>query len=292
MLCLAFVFLLYLTQLLFPPWIHADRVRDNLSDNTPLRLSGTITGIEHNNYSINLYLKNISITSGSMLSDKLTDGNGGEDFFEGLIANLSEASLKEPLHIGSRVSLRGEFSPFDEAENEGNFDAFKYYAVRHFDGRIKKARIEAVGDSYSYIADTLYRLRERTSGVFFYYLDEKKAGTVTALILGDKTGLDEEIKESYQNAGIAHILSLSGLHIAALGLFFTTLLRRLGVKISTAAVISGVVMLLYSIMTGLSASTVRAFIMFVMGIAAMSLKRTYDLLSAAALSAVLRESLS
>ena len=46
-------------------------------------------------------------------------------------------------------------------------------------------------------------------------------------------------------------------------------------------------MLLYSIMTGLSTSTVRALIMFVMGIAAMSLKRTYDLLSAAALSAVL-----
>ena len=286
-LCLAFVLVLFLIELFFPPWTHAGRVRDSISENTHLRVSGTITRIEHREYSVNLYLKNISIISGSMLSEKLTDSDGGEDVFEGLIACLSAASSNEPLHIGSRVTLRGEFSPFEQAENEGNFDAFRYYAIRRIDGRIKKAGIEAVGESYSLIADGLYRLRERTSDVFFRYLDEKKAGTVTALILGDKTELDAEIKESYQNAGIAHILSLSGLHIAAMGLLFTTLLRRMGLKIPAAAALSGVVMLLYSIMTGLSTSTVRALIMFVMGIAAMSLKRTYDLLSAAALSAVL-----
>ncbi len=287
MLCLAFVLVLFLTELLFPPWTHAGRVRDNISENTNLRLSGTITRIEHKNHSTNLYLKDISIISGSTLSDKLTESQGDEDVFEGLIANLSASSSNAPLHIGSRVTLRGEFSPFEPAANEGNFDAFRYYAIRRIDGRIKKARIEAVGSSYSFIADSLYRIRERTSEVFFYYLDEKKAGTVTALILGDKSELDEEIKESYQNAGIAHILSLSGLHIAAIGLLLTTLLRRLGLKIPAAAAVSGVVMLLYSIMTGLSTSTVRALIMFVMGITAMSLKRTYDLLSAAALSAVL-----
>ena len=46
---------------------------------------------------------------------------------------------------------------------------------------------------------------------FPYGLRTNKAGTVTALELEDKSELDEELKESYQNAGIAHILSLSGL---------------------------------------------------------------------------------
>ena len=210
-LCLAFVLILFLAELFFPPWIHAGRVRDSISENTPLRISGTITGIEHREYSVNLYLKDISIISGSKSSGKPTDSHGDEDIFEGLIAGLSASSSNEPLHIGSRILLKGEFSSFEPAENEGNFDAFRYYAIRRIDGRLKKARREAVGESYSFIADSLYRIRERTSEVFFYYLDERKAGTVTALILGDKTELDEEIKESYQNAGIAHILSLSGL---------------------------------------------------------------------------------
>ena len=48
---------------------------------------------------------------------------------------------------------------------------------------------------------------------FPYGLRTNKAGTVTALELEDKSELDEELKESYQNAGIAHILSLSGVNI-------------------------------------------------------------------------------
>ena len=86
MLCLAFVLVLFLIELFFPPWTHAGRVRDSISENTHLRVSGTITRIEHREYSVNLYLKNISIISGSMLSEKLTDSDGGEDVFEGLIA--------------------------------------------------------------------------------------------------------------------------------------------------------------------------------------------------------------
>ena len=213
MLCLAFVFILYITELFFPPWSHAGWVRENISDNTPLRLSGTITRIENKDHSVNLYLKNISIISEEILSNGSISSYGGENVFEGLIAYLSDPSLEKSLHIGGRVSLLGEFSPFQAAENEGCFDAFRYYAARHIDGRIKKARIISSEGSYSLIADSLYRVRKRTVDVFFQYLDEKKAGTVSALILGDKTELDPQIKESYQNAGIAHILSLSGVKI-------------------------------------------------------------------------------
>ena len=286
-LCLAFTLLLYLTELLFPPWSHAEQVRASISDKTILQVTGTITKIEHKNYATDLYLKDISILSDIPFLNE-EQKRAEAICLDGLLAYLSDSPQEEQqLHIGSRVSLRGEFSCFESAENTGNFDAFRYYAIRHIDGRLKKARVLAVSTSYSMIGDTLFRLKERTKEVYFTYLDEQKAGTLTALILGDKTELDTEVKESYQNAGIAHILSLSGLHIATLGLLLVSFCRKCGIKTLPAALIAGVIMLLYSIMTGLSTSTVRALIMFLLGITAQCLKRTYDLLSGAALSAVL-----
>mgnify|MGYP001706233105 CR=1 FL=1 len=48
------------------------------------------------------------------------------------------------------------------------------------------------------------------------------------LLLGEKEELDAEVKALYQKNGIAHILSISGLHITLLGMGVYRLLKRLG----------------------------------------------------------------
>ena len=98
------------------------------------------------------------------------------------------------------------------------------------------------------------------------YLSKEDAGTMEALVLGDKDRLNEEIKELYQEAGFSHILSLSGLHIATVGLFLLKLLKRLGIGNKSAAFISVVIMVSYSLMTGFSTSTMRALVMFILGV--------------------------
>lgn len=47
--------------------------------------------------------------------------------------------------------------------------------------------------------------------------DEKTAGIVSAMVLGDKSGLSDEVKQLYQENGIAHVLAISGLHISLIG---------------------------------------------------------------------------
>ena len=44
-------------------------------------------------------------------------------------------------------------------------------------------------------------------------LGEEQAGTISAITLGDRSGLPEEIKTIYQEGGIAHVLAISSLHI-------------------------------------------------------------------------------
>ncbi len=233
--------------------------------------TAVIYKIEYKNDKTILYVKDISIA----------DCNG-------LVLYLDEKAYNSNnLRIGSEIRAHGKYYPFDETVNKGQFDIKRYYSIRGIDGRIINTKIIAVSDSYNYISDFLFRIKERTKSVFRMYFSEDNSGILSALVLGDKTELDSDIKEQYQNAGISHILALSGLHIATIGLLLFELLRKIRIPMIFSAGISIVIMLLYSIMTGLSTSTIRAFIMFVLGIIASFLGRTYDIQTGAAIAAVL-----
>ena len=58
-----------------------------------------------------------------------------------------------------------------------------------------------------------------------------EAGAFEAIVLGDKTNLDPELKMRYQMAGIIHILAISGLHISLLGMGLYNLLKKIGLGI-------------------------------------------------------------
>lgn len=110
---------------------------------------------------------------------------------------------------------------------------------------------------------------------------------MTAILLGDKSGLDSGIKKLYQNNGIIHILSISGLHITLIGLGLYRVLRRLGMPVWTAALCGSVVLTLYGLLTGLSVSACRAIGMYLLRMLALLCRRTYDMLTAMGILAVL-----
>ena len=101
-----------------------------------------------------------------------------------------------------------------------------------------------------------------------------------ALLLGEKTGMDKELKNLYKRNGILHILSISSLHITILGMTLYQLLRRLGVPIIPAALAGGLVLLFYGCMTGFGVSVCRSLGMYLLRMLAEILGRTYDMLTA------------
>lgn len=48
--------------------------------------------------------------------------------------------------------------------------------------------------------------------------DETTAGVLSSMLLGDKSYLDDEIKDLYQVSGISHILAISGVKTLKLGI--------------------------------------------------------------------------
>lgn len=220
----------------------------------------------------------------------------------GLLCYLDEKERGRKIAIGSRLKVSGRYDRFEAPENEGQFDAGAYYRIRGYHGRIFRCDILACEDRNGF-RNRLYEYREKLKTYFSAYLSPESAGIMQALLLGDQAMLDQEIKELYRNAGIVHILSLSGLHIATLGFLFMNSLHRLllkallrirlkrlsavirGCKIVTL-IFSVTVLLLYCLMTGTAVSTVRALLMFGLGAVADLCDRTYDLISAAALASL------
>lgn len=189
--------------------------------------------------------------------------------------------------MGSYVRAEGKVRCFQSAGNPGEFDSLKYYRIMEQDFKLENAKILAMGGKEHVISEGLYRLRRYFSGNLDACFEEKEASVMKALLLGEKGTLDSKTKTLYQRNGIIHILAISGLHISIIGMGLYRLLSRCGLSYRASAPLSAAIILCYGIMTGMGVSSVRAVIMFALFLTARLAGRTSDMLTAAALSAVL-----
>jgi len=195
-----------------------------------------------------------------------------------------DAGEREP-EIGSTVRVEGKFSSFEKASNPGQFDARSYYQILKISYRLNQAKIINKTESYQILSESLYQIKKFLSGKLKEALPEEEASVMQTMLLGEKSGMDKELKELYQRNGIAHILAISGMHISMLGMGFYRLLRKCGVPMKGSAAGAMGFMLLYGMMTGFSVSSLRAILMFTLRMAGILAERTYDMLTAASVAA-------
>ena len=193
---------------------------------------------------------------------------------------------KEEMLPGMKLLCMGELEIFEPARNEGEFDYRLYYRSRHICCRMSAKKAEITDRSADPLKAAAYSFRERAREALKQFCTEKDAGLLSAVLLGDKTQMDEEINDLYQKNGIAHLLAVSGLHVSLIGMGLYRLLRRLGLGFGWAGVWSGGLLFLYGTMTGFGPSVFRACLMLACSFAASYLGRTYDLLSAMSLAAI------
>ena len=219
---------------------------------------------------------------------------GGEPngMLDRILVYVEAADVEESSYpcIGSQVRVRGECSKFEPSHNPGEFDYRMYYRSLKLNYRMFAFTFELTdGDSgalWDRYRDGLRRFSVWASKRLEILVGEEDAGVFRAVLLGDKSGLSENIRDMYQKNGIAHLLAVSGLHLSLVSLAAYGMCRRLGAGYGTAGIAGGFVLLSFALMTGASPSVVRALIMALCGFLAAYLGRTYDLMSALALSAL------
>lgn len=106
-------------------------------------------------------------------------------------------------------------------------------------------------------------------------LNHRTTAFVIALLLGDRDWLDPEARETFSASGLAHIMSLSGLHIGILATVLLALLYPLNLTGRHRLRLGLTVVLLwaYALLTGMGTSTVRACIMATAALCAIMMER-------------------
>ena len=240
-----------------------------------ISLGGRLMQKEEKNGHLLLYLQQVQILSGAVAADDSNTNNKNSNRKMGAVCYLQGGSLAQMPSLGSRLIVCGKVRYFAHAENEGQFDARAYYTSLGYDIQLSNAEILKVSREADRLAEGLFQLREENAGI------------LSAMVLGEKSALDGDIRMLFQRNGIAHILAISGLHISLLGMGFYRLLRKCFLPIWVCCGAGVGMLLLYGKMVGVGSSVFRACGMCMILLFAQLLGRSYDLLTAMAVTALL-----
>jgi len=97
----------------------------------------------------------------------------------------------------------------------------------------------------------MYRINKRVEDNIYKILPSKYASIISAMILGNKDNIDEEIYSLYKYLGISHILAISGLHIAIISFIILFLLNILNKNKKINYTLCIVFLIFYTIMTAI-----------------------------------------
>ena len=104
-------------------------------------------------------------------------------------------------------------------------------------------------------------IKNKTKNILLDNMTDENAGFSYAVIFGDKSLLVNEYGSIFRNGGLAHILAVSGMHIAFLVGVVLLILKLCKVKIKAQFFVVLGVLLVYNILCGFAPSVFRASVM-------------------------------
>ena len=191
--------------------------------------------------------------------------------------------------LGNSIIATGDIYFFQSARNPGNFNQDEYYRRKNISCFISATSCEVnlqVENVWG-VRTKLQDFQEKWNLLFVRTLGEESGRIMSALLLGTRDNINPEIKELYQQSGIIHILSVSGLHISFIGVALQKLLQKMRCPAFLCVGITSVVLGVYVIFVGAPISAIRAFFMYVMSVGAMFARRVYDGKTSLALTAAI-----
>jgi competence protein ComEC len=210
----------------------------------------------------------------------------------------------EPEHfrIGDRLRATARIR---FPRNDGNPGEFDYRAYLHREGvaatmfvgnQSRSASIAVTGHRNLFPGSQIEAVRDRIGAFIDANLTGPERAEMRALVIGDRGGIDEDLRNRFALTGMAHLLVISGLHLgfvaaAAFFLmrlvmgFFPSLMAR-GYANKTAAVAAALAACAYASIAGHHVSTVRALVMVLSYAFAILFDRAREVTASLALAAL------
>lgn len=221
------------------------------------------------------------------------DGSVAGERSEGRVniyfANSVEA---EALRVGEKVRFEAVIENPRNAGNPAEFDVERYMRLKGVSGSVflPVGGWQSVGMGNVSLQMRALALRDDIVKMYERQGFEGNAlSLLAAFSVGEKRGFSQELKEVYSDAGVSHLLALSGLH---LGLFYMVVVTLLGFaggsrKSYIARELFALLLLwVFAFVAGLTPSIVRAAVLFSLVSVGRCLRRDSSSLNSLAFAAM------
>ena len=169
--------------------------------------------------------------------------------------------------VNDYLLVQSDLIPMQNKGNPGEFDMELFW-------KTKGIRTMSFIDENSFklldrfdrnlFQEFIYSLQTSFNKMLESHLEGENLAVAKAIILGDKSMLDSETKNSFSATGAMHVLAVSGLHIGLILQILMEVAKFFSRFISRKKAILSILVLLwiYSILTGFSPSVIRSIFMF------------------------------
>ena len=195
--------------------------------------------------------------------------------------SVDESDAPAAITAGARIGVRARLAPPPPMALPGTYDFARDAWFKQI-GAVGKALVPVTLTAPAE-AHGFERLRHQLRRQIAERLPDREAGIAIALATGDQNGVSEADAEAMRRSGLTHLLSVSGLHIAAvvaaamlLSLRALALSEYLAIRFNLVLVSAGVAAAAgvgYTLLTGAQVPTVRSCVAALLVLAGIALGR-------------------
>ena len=197
----------------------------------------------------------------------------------------------DSFRCGVRVSLSGQMAGMNPIRNPGEFDYGSYLKLNNIDGRFYAASLDSTcitgkGTNGIY-ARFVNPVRRSIVGKIDTLIGGEEARFLRGLLIGERSDIPLEVKSAFINAGVMHVVAVSGLHVVIVAAMIVILLQFFRVPDRWRSAVTGILLVYYALLTGGTPSVVRSVIMAIIYLGAKCIERRVDIYNVLAVSAMI-----
>jgi len=187
-------------------------------------------------------------------------------------------SKNEKLKYGDYIKVEGKIEKEEDARNEYQFNYRQYLKSINIAGTISLSENSKVIENNKMEISTLINdVKESIKLHIYRLIKSENRYVVEALLLGNKDKLSKDIQENFRNSGLAHLLAISGTHIAIISIVINKTLKFLKFGKRTSGIISISILFIYIFIAGKTPSVIRAVVSLILLIISKLIYKRFDI---------------
>ncbi len=209
-----------------------------------------------------------------------------------LPAQSRDSVFMDNLRPGFSIGVWGELVEPSGARNPGEFNYKHYLALNDIHAVFKadpfeQIRIYDTSGSSSFTGSIFSPIRSYIRKTIENVIGGVEGEFMLGLLIGDRTNIPDVVQQEFSDAGVSHVLAVSGLNVVFVSLIFLGVCSFLPIPRQWKRVIVLVALLFYMNVAGLSSSIIRATVMALCILGGEMIERKSNVLNSLGVSALI-----